>query len=221
MTGDASATGRSHRLRCRCGRLQGWVEPARSTRRAVCYCRDCQTYARVLGVPGVVDDAGGTEVVATLPRHVRFTDGTEHLAALSLRDGGLLRWYASCCRTPIANTPRDARIAYVGLVHSALESGGPPLPLSFGASRMVVNTGGARRPVRATPWRNAIGIAALMRTLLAARLGGGWRRNPFFDGPDGRQPVRPVRVLGDAERAAARAAIGDAPPADAGRTGGP
>jgi hypothetical protein len=205
MTNPPPAT---HALRCRCGELRGSVTLAPSATRALCYCRDCQAFARVLGgVEGagdVLDDAGGTEVLASLPQHVQFTAGLDRLACLSLREGGLLRWYASCCRTPIANTPRHPRLPYVGLVHSVLGAA-PERQASFGPLRMAVNRGGAWQPVPAPRWANAVGILGLMKTLLFARLGGGWRRNPFFE-PGTGAPVRPVHVLTAAELKAAQGA---------------
>src|SRR5690349_24000361 len=111
------------RLRCRCGKLQGEVEAARVAARAVCYCKDCQAFARFLKTQDVVlDAAGGTEVEATLPAAVRFTHGLEHLACMSLSPKGIYRWYASCCNTPVGNTPRDPKMSYVGLVRTCLDA---------------------------------------------------------------------------------------------------
>ena len=99
-------------LRCRCGKLRGQVDTRRVAARAVCYCKDCQAYGRFLATP-VLDPLGGTEVAATLPAAVRFDEGLEHLACMSLGPKGLYRWYADCCRTPIGNTPRDPRTSYL------------------------------------------------------------------------------------------------------------
>jgi hypothetical protein len=192
----------NHPLRCRCGTLQGVVVPAPSTTRIVCYCRDCQAYARFLGSRGVVNECGGTEVVASLPRHVQFTNGQEMLSCLSLSDGGVLRWYARCCKTPVGNTPRSSKIAYVGLVHSCLEAHVPQLLTSFGPLRMAVNTKGALGDVRSTPVSNVVGFLGLVSALLGARLSGAYKSNPFFLAESG-FPVRPVHVLSTAERSRA------------------
>ncbi|MEP7281779.1 MAG: DUF6151 family protein [Rubrivivax sp.] len=200
----------THALRCRCGELRGSVTPAPSSKRVICYCRDCQAFARVLGhAADVLDAAGGTEVLATLPQHVQFTAGLDRLACLSLREGGLLRWYASCCRTPIGNTPRNPRLPYVGLVHSALGSA-PARQASFGPLRMAVNRGGASQPVQAPRWANAVGILGLMKTLLLARAGSAWKTNPFFE-PGTGLPTRPVQVLDGAALTAAMTAAMPAP----------
>jgi hypothetical protein len=191
----------SHPLRCRCGKLAGTLESARSTQRVVCYCRDCQAFARHLGAEGVLDAQGGTEIVASLPSKLRFTAGDDALACLSLSPRGLLRWYAACCRTPIGNTMRNPKIAYVGLVHSCLEGDAPPLAQAFGPLRLATNTASATGPARKVPpWAAAASLASLAKTLLGARLGGGWRDNPLFE-PGSARPVRPVRVLTLDERA--------------------
>jgi hypothetical protein len=192
----------NHPLRCRCGTLQGVVVPAPSTTRIVCYCRDCQAYARFLGSAGVVDQCGGTEIVASVSKHVQFTNGQEMLSCLSLSDGGLLRWYARCCNTPVANTPRSSKVAYAGLVHSCLEAHAPPLQASFGPLRMAVNTKAAVGDVRSTPVSNVVGLLGLVRSLVGARLSGAYKDNPFFLAESG-SPVRPVHVLSIAERSRA------------------
>ena len=95
-------------LRCRCGSIEGYVAAPRVGARAICYCRDCQTFARFLGNPNeVLNGQGGTDIIATLPGHVHFTRGVDQLRCISLSHKGLLRWYAGCCRTPVGNTPRD------------------------------------------------------------------------------------------------------------------
>lgn len=185
-----------HPLRCACGKLRGHLVPVRSARRAACYCRDCRAYARHLGHAGVLDDKGGTEVVALHPRHVHFAD-TSTLACLSLRKGGLLRWYASCCGTPIANTPRDPKVAYAGVIHSCLEPGPPSLAESFGRKVVAVNTASALGTVEASSLAMAGAVVHLGAMILGARLAGSYRDNPFFR--DGR-PILKATVLTDDER---------------------
>jgi len=189
----------NHPLRCRCGTLQGFVLPSSTATRAVCYCKDCQAYARFLGTPGVLDECGGTEVVASLPKHVHFINGQEALACLSLSPRGILRWYAECCNTPIGNTPRSPKISYVGLVHSCLEAHSPSLESSFGPLRMEVNTKSAIGKVGSTPLGSVIGVLTLTKALLGARLSGSYRENPFFL-TGSATPIRQPYVLSKAER---------------------
>jgi len=191
----------NHPLRCRCGKLQGHVVLSTTAARAICYCRDCQAYACFLGTPGIVDQAGGTEVIAMLPRHVHFAAGLDALACLSLSERGLLRWYASCCKTPIGNTPRDRKLPYAGLVRSCLEASSA-IESSFGRRRIAVNTKSARSEVRATPIASTLAVLGLMTSSLGTRLSGGYKDNPFF-APDTGTPIKPVHVLTPAERAQA------------------
>ncbi len=136
-----------HALRCNCGSFRAVLRPPRGTR-AVCYCHDCQAFAHYLGLPeGMLDEAGGTPVVAVRPRHVVVVAGAEHLACMSLTERGMLRWYTRCCNTPIGNTPRSMRQHYLGLVHTCLEGGSAGLEASFGPVKMRVNRHGAKSPI--------------------------------------------------------------------------
>jgi hypothetical protein len=190
----------NHPLRCRCGTLQGYVLPRTASMRAVCYCKDCQAYARFLGTPGIVDEDGGTEVVASLPKHLHFTGGLEVLACMSLSERGILRWYANCCKTPVGNTPRNPKLPYVGVIHSCLEASSPTLESSFGPLHMAVNTNSARTKVQSTPIASTVGMLTLMMSVLGSRLTGAHKINPFFLSDSG-IPIRQPRVLSNAERA--------------------
>jgi len=147
----------------------------------------------LLGEPSAVLDAwGGTDIVASPAVTVRFTAGGDQLACLSLSPRGLLRWYARCCRTPIANTPRDPRLPYAGLVHTVLERP-DPMDRSYPPPMLRINTGSAIGTPPASPrpvmgWGRFLG---LMGSLLAMRLTGRHRASPFFR--EG-QPVAQVEV---------------------------
>ena len=184
------------------GRSQALVSHPEKARRGVCYCRDCQAYAHALARDsGILDAQGGTDVVATMQSNVTLTHGTEALACLSLSPNGLLRWYASCCNTPIANTTRNRRMSYVGLVHTCLHDASESLDEAFGPVRMRVNTRSARGPVKSTPFGTLTAVAGLSLALVRARIDGSYRRTPFFDS-DG-MPVASPRILTREERARA------------------
>jgi hypothetical protein len=197
-----------HPLRCRCGKFQAEVRHPERGMRAVCYCRDCQAFAHFLGLPpGMLDAHAGTEIVAVRPRDVRFVQGAEHLACMSLGPKGLVRWFTSCCRTPIGNTPRDVRLAHVGLVHTALESTGSDLARTFGPVRMRVNRQGAQgRPEASPPLTFFAAIARYMTALAWARVSGNYRTNPFFDAATGRPRVEP-QVLSPEEHRKLKSAV--------------
>jgi Family of unknown function (DUF6151) len=192
----------NHPLQCQCGTLRGYVSPPDMAYRGVCYCKDCQAFAHFLERSGdaVLNELGGTEIVATLPRHVHFTQGNEALVCMSLSDTGLLRWYTSCCNTPIANTPRDFKTSYVGLIHSCLSKRAPSLEESFGPVRMVLQTKSAKGHVKSTPMSNTVTLLKIMKSVIATRMSGNYRRSPFFVGDSG-IPIKQPRVLTKAERA--------------------
>ena len=109
----------SHPLQCRCGTLKGSVESPKSGNRVICYCNDCQAFAYCLGrADDVLDERGGSDVIQILPKNITFTQGVEALACMRLTDKGLLRWYASCCNTPIGNTLATPKMSFIGLLHS-------------------------------------------------------------------------------------------------------
>ena len=190
----------SHPLRCRCGTLKGHVSHPEKVSRGVCYCKDCQAFAHFLGkTDDVLDEMGGTDVMATLPKYVTFTQGLEVLACMSLTETGMLRWYTSCCRTPIGNTPRDFKTSHVGLVHTCLA--GPPRALddSFGPVRMRVNTKHAKGKPKPLPISTVTSIFRFLSSLIRARLDGSFKSTPFFTSDRG-TPVVPPKVLTSSER---------------------
>jgi hypothetical protein len=190
----------NHPLRCQCGTLRGQVSQPEKATRIVCYCKDCQAFARFLGKPDVIlDELGGSDILAVHPQTVTFTEGQQALACMSLSPSGMLRWYASCCNTPIGNTSRDPRMAYVGLSHSCLEKPGSSISDVFGPVRMRAMTKGAKGPVEASALASARTIAGIAVSVIAARLSGSYKRTPFFDVANG-TPVAAPRVLTPQER---------------------
>jgi Family of unknown function (DUF6151) len=186
----------NHTIQCRCGQLKGTLAAGSDYTRAVCYCRDCQAYAEALGdAAGTLDAQGGTDIVASLQRQVRFTDGIDKLACLSLTERGLLRWYASCCNTPIGNTPRDPKLSYVGLVHTALGRDARSLDSTVGPPRLSTNVDKARGTVSSSSsgLRTLTETLRIIARLMRARFSGAWRQTPFFDAE--LRPIASPRVL--------------------------
>jgi Family of unknown function (DUF6151) len=194
-------------LRCACGAVHGLlrgVGPERGNR-IVCYCDDCQAFAHYLGRAGEILDAnGGTDIFQTSPARVAITGGADQLVCVRLTSKGLLRWYAGCCRTPIANTPPSAQLPFVGLIHRFADHAGdgrsrdavlgPVRARLFGRYAL-----GDRRGLNADDRPPVRMILRLAASLLAARLRGEHRASPFFD-PRSGEPVAAPRVLGERER---------------------
>ena len=189
-------------LRCGCGAVSGRVEAPERAGRAICYCRDCRAFARGLGHPErTLDPAGGTDVVATTPRLVRFETGLDRLACVSLKPHGLFRWYAGCCRTPIGNVPRDPKTSYVGLVHDCIAESPAALEAAVGPARTRVSADSALSKVEPTPLHTLGAVLKVVRNVGGSRLSGRWRENPFFR-PGTTEPIVAPRVLRAEEREA-------------------
>ena len=185
----------THALQCRCGTLKGEVRHPRRANRVICYCRDCQAFARFLGrADEILDDLGGTDVIQVLPRHVTLTQGTESLACIRLTSKGLVRWYAACCRTPIGNTLHTRSLSFIGLVHTCLETTGASLDSSFGPVRTVVNTQSATGEPKPVGRGLATTLVWFIGTTAKARVTGHYKQTPFFDPVLGTPVVAP-RIL--------------------------
>jgi hypothetical protein len=197
----------THRFQCTCGQVRGEIVQPQVAMRAVCYCLDCQTYAHLLRrADQVLDPAGGTDVVATPAPNVAITAGREHLACVSLSPRGLLRWYAACCGTPLANTPRDWKLPYVGLVHTCLRQP-DSLESSFPQVDMRVNTKSAHGAVpRDTGFAGKLRFLRVAMRLAGMRLSGAYKSTPLFSASG--EPVAAPRVASREEVEAARRAAG-------------
>lgn len=196
---------------CMCGTVSGVVRgiSRRDCNRAVCYCDDCQAFAHYLGrAADVLDAHGGTGVVQMSPARLELTHGRDELRALKLTSKGTLRWYAGCCRTPLANTLATPSLPFVGLVETCIDAGGagtPALDLAIGPIHGRVwgrfatgDTSGLDRLHRGPPVAMVLRLARLM---LAWRLRGDHKRSPLFDARTG-DPAAVPYVLSEAERAA-------------------
>lgn len=182
----------SHPIQCKCGRLKGSVANVKITNRVKCYCRDCQAFAHFLGKESeILDRLGGTDIVQMLPKNISFIQGTEVLACMRLTETGLLRWYTTCCNTPIGNTLPDYRMSFIGLVHNCLESSEVKLDNSFGASFVPVNTKYAKEPLKPNSVGLLVTIARNITRILKARIDGSYKQTPFFVVDSGDSMVNP------------------------------
>lgn len=180
-------------LACRCGATRWTIAADAPGTHVECYCADCQTFVRHLQAVDWLDAAGGTELFQTLPHAVRFTAGSENLRLLRLSPKGLMRWYAGCCGTPIANTLASPGLPFVGMVLKPGQTG-------FGPVVTRANVAGALKPVRQGGIARA--VFGVLSRALRAKLTASGRANPFF-GADRAPIVAPI-VLTLAERDAAR-----------------
>jgi len=184
------------KISCQCGTLTGVLHDVspKFGSRAICYCKDCQAFATYLDSAELLEESGGTDIYQTLPSKVTFETGQEHLACLRLSPKGLLRWYASCCDTPLGNTLSSPRVRMVGILTKCVSD-----PDTLGPVQAMVNTSGASgEPV------DEIGRRQVIFAFLKRQIGAMLRRDrktPFFD-TSGALVVTP-KVLTKEERQAA------------------
>lgn len=194
----------NHSLQCKCGTVRGQLSHIEKSTRIMCYCKDCQAFAHFLGHAGdILDPQGGSDVLVSQPDQLTFTSGAQALACISLSEQGMLRWYASCCNTPIGNTSRNNKLAFVGLARGCLAERASA-DAAFGPVRMHSCTESAKGKVASSTLGALPVMAGFGVKLLRARLSGSYLRNPFFK-PGGAEPVVPPKVLDKQESARLRA----------------
>jgi hypothetical protein len=193
-----------HPVRCQCGALRGQLESTGIHNRIICYCTDCRAFARYLGKASeVLDEQGGTEILQVAQSRLRFLQGEDRLAAIRLSDKGMVRWYASCCGTPMGNTMANPKMSFIGLVHTCLDQG--RMDEDFGTNVAVVNTDtalGNPKPKQ----RGLLGVVArFLWIVVASRISGRYRKSPLFNG-SGLPQVAP-KILPAEELANLKSAI--------------
>lgn len=184
---------------CRCGSLTGHLDPGavRHGLRLTCHCNDCHAAERHHArAQGREEPARGVAYYQTHPDFVHFDTGTEHLAVMRLGPNGLMRWYASCCGTPICNTLAKPTLPFVGVCVNTLET-----PEALGKVKaegfLPPRTPGGQPRHRGAA-RLVYGVFSRMITSLVT---GRWRNTPFFD-TNNRTPRAEPMVLSKSERAA-------------------
>jgi uncharacterized protein DUF6151 len=193
-------------LRRRCGHMRGAASEvsASSGFRFVCYCKDCQAFARFLKRADVLDPAGGTDIFQMPPSRVILTAGTDAMRCLRLSNK-VLRWYSDCCRTPIANTAAVPGFPVIGIIHCFMDHEadgrsrdevlGPPLCRIYERSA----TGPLPPSAPYPPSFRAFARRAPM--MLGWWLRGLGQPTPFFD-EQTKAPRAAPRVLTQGERVA-------------------
>jgi len=89
----------------------------------------------------------------------------------------------------------------VGLVRACLDAPDAELERELGPLRCRVETQSAVGPVASSGLSTAWAVCQIGTMIMKARLGGGYRDNPFFR-PRTSEPVKPVQVLSLEERKA-------------------
>lgn len=183
---------------CNCGEVQGVLHDVAPENccHLICYCKDCRAFARHLRQVASLEPGGGSPLVQVSPSRITISDGHVHIACLKLSQKGLIRWYAACCNTPLANTVATSRIPLAGMWRhnfDTVEGFGPVV--THGFTKMALN-GGPRKDKGLYRM-----LGGLIKRSLAGYLAGDARKNPFFSA-DGVPIVVPVVLDDDARKAA-------------------
>lgn len=204
-------------LKCRCGALRGTVEdvPRSGWARVVCLCDDCQAYAHYLGrASDVLDANGGTDIYPVAPASLKITRGLEHLKCLRLTGKGMLRWYAGCCKTPIANSAPYAQVPHNGVVHVIMDhaADGTTRDAALGPIRYRIfgKFGIGKLPPGTLDKASLPVVLGTIGFLLGGFLRRRYQPSPFFDPKTGQPSVTPY-VLTTPEREALRPLCGPKP----------
>ncbi len=190
-------------IRCACGEFEAIAAnvSANAVNFGYCYCDDCQLFVHHLGKADEVLDAnGGTAIFQMSPAHFRFIKGQENLASLRLRPGGLVRWFTSCCKTPIANTLGKPTLPFVGVITACVDKSvsSDDLDAALGPVRFRVHGRYAKGEAPgAHPKTPLTLIGRFLRLMFRWRLGGGVARTPFFDPATARPVVKPIVLSAD------------------------
>lgn len=191
-------------VRCRCGSVKGVIRglsPA-SSNHVLCPCSGCQAYAQFLGrADDMLDDKGYSNIFQINPANFDITEGLDHVACMRVTPDGPLRWYTSCCNTPLGNSFPRGGVPFLGVL--------PICTGHKGTSDKVVDMVGPVRAKVNDKARSTAGdkvrtffmILRLFAKLLAWRMRGGPSWKPFFD-KNTMKPIRDPLVLTDEEREA-------------------
>lgn len=198
-------------IQCTCGELQGTAADVGPTKgvRVMCYCRDCASFGWFVDrADELLDAYGGTDIYQLWHSRVSITSGADKLACMRLSEKGLLRWYTSCCRTPVANTMANPKVPFVGLISAVWD---PSLDAS-GQNALLGQTRAVNGPGYPAPDGSRADVPRFpIGTFVAsfANVGKGvlrkaYQPSPFFAaGADG--PIVTPTVLSQDERHALRA----------------
>jgi hypothetical protein len=127
----------------------------------------------------VLDKQGGTEIVQVAQPRLRFLQGEERLSAVRLSEKGMVRWYASCCNTPIGNTLADPKVSFIGLIHVSLDHA--QMNSDFGTKIAILNTHTALGQTKPTQRGLVVVIARFIWIVVTMRVTGRYKHSQLFN----------------------------------------
>lgn len=191
-------------VQCACGTVRGTLQDVSpsTVSNVVCHCDDCRTFVHHLGTADdVLTEHGGVHIVQSTPSRYTLTAGQDQVGLVRLSPRGLLRFYATCCNTPLANMVDRPGLAFVGVPRVTLPADadahiGPQVGIQ---ARFAT---GDRSTLDAHDKAPASLLVRTVFRLGVGRMQGLHKPSPFRDA-DGTLTV-PATVLTKEQRAAAR-----------------
>ncbi|MFV1441309.1 DUF6151 family protein [Phaeobacter sp. JH20_36] len=178
---------------CDCGQIRGALSPEarKAGTRVVCFCADCRANELYHNQP---DPAPGpVDLFQVNPDGVTFHQGQDLLRVMRLSPKGLLRWYAGCCGTPMANTLAKPTLPFAGMRSDRFAD---PSALGKVRARAFVPKAGKQPRTEGA----ARMVISLLSRMISARLSGRWKETPFFDIASG-APISEPEVISKEARA--------------------
>ena len=189
-------------LSCQCGTVTGAIENATPAEGdfVYCHCANCQSVPKYLGAEArILERNGGTALYQSRCGRLRIDSGLDRLAGLHMTDKPVLRWYASCCKTPMFNTYANGKLPYVTTLLANADAEdrarlGEPIGHLFLEEATGDTTG--LQPIS----MNAL-LRRFFKRLVKDLFSGDRRRVPLFDAKT-LQPIVAAHRLTEAERKA-------------------
>lgn len=189
-------------FKCNCAKVKGTIDniDTKVQQRMVCMCNDCQAWAHYLGRGDVLDANGGTDILPVMPGNFKITQGFENMKCARLTDKGMYRWFADCCKTPIANAMSATWMPFHGVSVKAMELKGrnPDDVIGPVRGRMMGKHGKPPLPADTHKTASLGFIAGVLKFIAVAIATGKGKPSPFFR--EG-EPIKTPHVLTAAERA--------------------
>lgn len=176
---------------CHCGQIHGVLDDIspKAGLGLVCFCDQCRASEVYLDQEDPEDN--GVAIFQTTADRVRFAAGNDQMYAFSYSKGGLIRWYAKCCKAPLFNTTATPQSGFVGVLVNRLDNKAPLGPIRA----MIYRKNEQGKQVHQ-------GLSQVIKAGLSRsarmRLSGRWKKSPFF-GKSG-APISRVHVLSDVEK---------------------
>lgn len=176
---------------CHCGQVHGVLTDIsdKTGTGLVCYCHQCRAAEVYLDQQDPEDD--GVALFQTTVDHVAFHAGANKMYAFSFDKGGLIRWYAKCCKAPLFNTTAKPQSGFVSAMVDRLDNVTPLGPIKAMIYQDDGKGGQKHKGMRHL-------ITGGMKRSTAMRLTGKWKTTPFF-GKSG-APITRVHILSEVEK---------------------